>query len=700
MNLDDTEAAAHLKALAATASDAFVTIDTKSHIKYVNQSIESILGYTPEELLGEPLTVLMPDGFAEQHMQAMDRYLETGTRHLDWDHVELRAQHEDGHRVPLQISFSEFALDGDRYFTGIIRDVTDQERRTRRLERLNGIARSLSDVETFQHGCERTVAAASELFDFSTAEIALYDTETGTLKPTARASSDDGITETDALFDDAQDLAWEVFVENERREYSNLDAETDLSSADTPLSSALLFPIAGHGVLGCGKVEPGGFDDSTVALTSILVSHVASTFERLDREVSLRGRTSDLESKNEQLQRVQRVNQQIREFTRSLLDAESSVEIKQVVCDRLAQSEPYRFVWFGERDFATDEIEPVAWAGVEDGYLDAITVTADSSEIGQGPAGRAIRENESQVQNDLQADPPFEPWRQEALQRRYRSSISVPVAYNDSVYGILNLYASERGVFSEMEARVLSELGEMVGFALNSRERYDALVSEESVELQFSIQDADDRLIAFLDEHDASFALENVARETAEGLVVVGAFANVPSAALEAFLDRHPFVSDYSVLREREGEVIVEASLRPGSFMGSLLDRSAVPTDIRASGEEIRMTIRTSKAASPRQFVELFGDSFDAVELVARREVDDPVRTSEGLGRAYLDSLTGRQEEVLRTAYYAGFFEQPRANSARDVAELLDVSQPTVSRHIRSAEETLFSLLFGDSGAP
>jgi predicted DNA binding protein len=66
----------------------------------------------------------------------------------------------------------------------------------------------------------------------------------------------------------------------------------------------------------------------------------------------------------------------------------------------------------------------------------------------------------------------------------------------------------------------------------------------------------------------------------------------------------------------------------------------------------------------------------------------------------FTSRLTDRQEEVMRTAYEAGFFESPRESSGNDVADLLGVSQPTVNRHLRRGERKLLELVFDDAEFP
>ena len=125
------------RSLVENGSDAIVTIDKESTIIYANRSVERVFGYDPEELIGKKLTAIMPDRFHGDHFASVRRYLETGERELDWNDIYLPAEHRDGHEVPLSITFEEHVYGGDQVFSGIMRDITEQRERQRRLERQN-----------------------------------------------------------------------------------------------------------------------------------------------------------------------------------------------------------------------------------------------------------------------------------------------------------------------------------------------------------------------------------------------------------------------------------------------------------------------------------------------------------------------------------------------------------------------------------
>lgn len=114
--------------VAETATDAIISINEKSAILFVNDAAERIFGYKKEEMLGQNLSMLMPEYLRHLHREGQDRYIKTGKRHLQWEHVEVPGLHRDGYEFPLELSFGEF-IENDRHvFIGIARDVSERKR--------------------------------------------------------------------------------------------------------------------------------------------------------------------------------------------------------------------------------------------------------------------------------------------------------------------------------------------------------------------------------------------------------------------------------------------------------------------------------------------------------------------------------------------------------------------------------------------
>ncbi|MGI8884103.1 MAG: hybrid sensor histidine kinase/response regulator, partial [Pyrinomonadaceae bacterium] len=127
------------------ASDAIIRIDEKSTIQYVNTATKRIFGYAAEEMVGQPLTMLMPEEMREPHRTGFGHYLETGERRLNWQSIEVPARHKDGHHFPLEISFGEYHSGDTRFFIGIVRDITERARAEEKLRESEEQLRALAD---------------------------------------------------------------------------------------------------------------------------------------------------------------------------------------------------------------------------------------------------------------------------------------------------------------------------------------------------------------------------------------------------------------------------------------------------------------------------------------------------------------------------------------------------------------------------
>src|SRR6266446_9439618 len=150
------------RVIADTASDAIITIDSESTILFVNHAAEKIFGYSRDEMLSQSLTMLMPDYLRHVHHSGLKRYLATGERHISWEAVELPGLHKSGKEIPLELSFGEFTENGQRFFTGIARDITERRRLERRLEVQFQVARILAASDSMTAAAPELLRAIGE----------------------------------------------------------------------------------------------------------------------------------------------------------------------------------------------------------------------------------------------------------------------------------------------------------------------------------------------------------------------------------------------------------------------------------------------------------------------------------------------------------------------------------------------------------
>src|SRR5215472_558584 len=118
-----------------TANDAVVSMDDKGSILFANPATATVFGYDPAELIGKPLTVLMPEYMRKLHENGFRRYLATGQRHINWQGTELTGLRKNGQEFPIEVSFGEIVKESGHSFTGFIRDVSARKRAEENLRR-------------------------------------------------------------------------------------------------------------------------------------------------------------------------------------------------------------------------------------------------------------------------------------------------------------------------------------------------------------------------------------------------------------------------------------------------------------------------------------------------------------------------------------------------------------------------------------
>lgn len=140
------ESEARYRIVAETASDGLISIDADSKILFANPATERIFGHKVENVVGQKLTMLMPEYLRAVHEAGITRYIETGKRHLNWQHIEVAGLHADDYEFPLELSFGESNQNGKKVFIGIARDITERKSAEQALLERERLALLNSDV--------------------------------------------------------------------------------------------------------------------------------------------------------------------------------------------------------------------------------------------------------------------------------------------------------------------------------------------------------------------------------------------------------------------------------------------------------------------------------------------------------------------------------------------------------------------------
>ncbi|VTT99282.1 diguanylate cyclase : PAS/PAC sensor signal transduction histidine kinase OS=Methylobacterium extorquens (strain ATCC 14718 / DSM 1338 / AM1) GN=MexAM1_META1p1833 PE=4 SV=1: PAS_9: PAS_9: GGDEF [Gemmataceae bacterium] len=123
-----------LRSVVSHSTDALVTINHRGVIQAFAGAAEKIFGYAAADAVGRNVSVLMPEPWRSEHDGYIQNYLRTGVPRVVGTGREVTGRRKDGSPVPLDFTLTEFTLDGLKFFTGIMRDITERKEAQAQLE--------------------------------------------------------------------------------------------------------------------------------------------------------------------------------------------------------------------------------------------------------------------------------------------------------------------------------------------------------------------------------------------------------------------------------------------------------------------------------------------------------------------------------------------------------------------------------------
>lgn len=121
--------------------DGIISIDENGTVLTYNAAAERIFGYTGSEVIGQNVKMLMPEPYKGQHDGYIDNYLRTGQAKIIGIGREVVGRRKDGDSFPMELAISVFRLGEHRFFTGIVRDITERKQLEQQLtQRVDDLA--------------------------------------------------------------------------------------------------------------------------------------------------------------------------------------------------------------------------------------------------------------------------------------------------------------------------------------------------------------------------------------------------------------------------------------------------------------------------------------------------------------------------------------------------------------------------------
>jgi diguanylate cyclase (GGDEF)-like protein/PAS domain S-box-containing protein len=167
------ESEMRFRSVAESASDAIVAADRHGNVVSWNAGAESIFGYSEDEVVGRSLSLLMPERFRAMHEAGLARVAEHGpsASQIMGSTAEVVGLRKDGREFPLELSLATWDTPSGRFFSGIIRDITERKKAENKIRALLETAPD-PIVEVADDG--RVVLAnarVDELFGYERSEI-------------------------------------------------------------------------------------------------------------------------------------------------------------------------------------------------------------------------------------------------------------------------------------------------------------------------------------------------------------------------------------------------------------------------------------------------------------------------------------------------------------------------------------------------
>ncbi len=328
-------------------------------------------------------------------------------------------------------------------------------------------------------------------------------------------------------------------------------------------------------------------DGSEIPVSQIAIAHrdeagEIAFYSTIARDISARIRAET------RLARVNRTYAVLTTCDEHLIRAKDEETLYHAFCDNLVRVGAYRFVWVGMIEGEVQvRTRPVAWAGHEAGYLDAVREARRLGDTEPCPAGTAVRSGRAVVVRNIRNDEGA--WAVEALRRGHHSVIAFPLRSNDRTLGVLTIYSAEKDAFDDEEVELLAGLANDLAYGIYSvRAERARAAAEGLLRLRNRAIELSPNAIGIVDAHDPVCPLVyvNPAFESITGYSADEALGRNPTFLLAEAMDEDQPALEivHSLLRQhREGSVVLHGRRRDGSLFCGELHVSPVRDEL--SGE-------------------------------------------------------------------------------------------------------------------
>jgi len=609
--------------------------------------------------------------------------------------IEFRIETEQGRRWVHSrgTSHDDEGESGTRMF-GVVTDITERKRRVQALEKRERILNELhmATREFYPPGsldeiAQFLVGFTSNAFDIDYVSVKQYDEGTGTLEPTARATSLEESHTAPGSVTPGSNAIWDAYRTGETRLVTDT-REGELLGGDTPVAQVLVVPVGDFGVLVAAISDESGFEEVDVDLFEVLTANAESAFQRLRSDRVHNAITDELSVQQSRVAELNSIVDSVQAVQQRLADSDSQDELETGVCEELLAMERVDFVWFGQPTGEDTDLSPGAWAGDADGYLDSVLTDESDASL---PARRAAAGHSVYTAGDIQERVFDCSWAKDALSHGFKSVSSVPLVYDGVLYGVLTAYSRTEAAFGGLYESLFTDVASlMVNYSRILDQRQ--LGSQRlHTEIEFELSDPTYPLQRLAAATGATIRLDTVAERTADRVRVLVTVLEGDAAAV---LERAKSIASIDAADWFGAVEHSQLSLLVGKpFLESLISKHGGRLVESISDEQgTSLRVRLAANVSQRPIYDSLTSRYTEIDLVAKRQTD--ARTLPGTGEIE-EILTDRQSEILNAAFHGGYYQTPRQVKGEDLAESFGISGPAVYNHLQAAHQRILETVFG-----
>lgn len=371
--------------------------------------------------------------------------------------------------------------------------------------------------------------------------------------------------------------------------------------------------------------------------------------------------------------RLASVGETLATVEQEMMAANSREEVERAVCDGLTKR--YESAWL------------ISW----DRQYDRITVrehAGESPDRFSGAARTTLVRRAVETGRALVA--PDEPG--PASNQSGRGQLAaVVIEQGETNYGALVVRAVDRDAFADAERTALSAFGRRIAFVLTAVDRKQMLLGDSVLELRFGYQEG--AVVEFASHLSCHLELTGLTPTEGDALLL---FVRVDGVSAERALELADsrFAQSRLISSDASGAVI-ELVVTDGSPIVALTDRGGTVTGLTVTDGVASLTCEFPVDADVREIHDTLREEFPSVQLEGKREREQANRSLDAED-SLSELLTDKQYDVLRGAFYAGYFDWPRGSTAEDLATSMGISSPTLHNHLRKAQQQVLERLLAD----